>query len=1303
MSNGSPTGSGPEPRLGLCLDFPALMFASSLLGSAGSSAALQSRPSASCADIMHWVSRQGVTCADLTLPHAECDPLAAAPLSARASLTVSVPHAVAGTAWHTEAALLPATLQLAPALSAVAAPPAVPAVAAKAMLLSKPEPPSVTDSHHSSAVLQPMSASCAVKPAPRAVMPVDLATSCSDPSLCKVGSVPTSIKLGSDCCGLCTELLALLSLGFSVDFAFASDLEPSVQRYVHEHYSPTVWHDNLLLRNNNSPDTPAVDLYCAGFPCQPFSAAGGRAGLLDPRGTVFFGCLDYISAKRPAVFLLENVKGLLSHDRGNTFKTIMDSLKCVGGGCYSVCHEILNAEDSGVPQHRERLFIVGRLKSACVASFNFPPTLPHASIEIFLDLPSTRASAHPPLSAQAQLNLDDELVSLCARGLDPSSECFVIDIDASKRFRSVMRGRSPCLLKSRTQGFYLTNRGRRMTIDEMSRLQGFQPVRSKTVSRAGLAAMVGNAMNLTVTTRILACVLPTVGFHVETCVRLSEAASLPSVRASPFADGLLTDSPVTAMMRVWSTTILQSSTSFGLFAREFTAGSVATLTSRCRDVLPLPVLTHACVGFHPFSIADEIAIRLLNITCAGLNWLFFGCGSAPIPRSSTNLHRSVFRRLVCKLECALSELRDTARAPMIAGSFRKLTSTTADKFPCLRADDVDVLDSAGQLDPMSFMPAQVSSVLQSPDLLFPKGVDHIPSYLASREPHHGDRVTLTIRMLRAGKLALMKNARASADTFVVGKRDSAKLRDIWNGGRITDAAIHSLKPPLQANPAALANLEASDDRPQTLTCRDGKIFFDQLRIPSSLQPFFGRPRIAIEHLRSPPPCESGAVAAEGLSEAELDLMVADGCLDDTDVHVTPVSATWPMGFGWSSYVAQSTMVAACLRAGFREEEIMSSERLLLPESEVSVAIATDDVNLFKRLSPAELASSSGSPLGCLDAEWVRMGLQGHPGKALDLVRDGRVLGVNLREGVRLQCGGDKLWTLLESTLDLTCIHAASPAALAVLNGHLQWQNLMNRPLYACLHHVYDFIHILPDSVERAVPDSVLSELLLNMSLFPFWSADLRRPWWPLLPATDASPAYGFGLSVADCEPSLTRAVAAAASDNSCYIRLTRAPGDPEELPRLGQAFRIPMEFDDFRTVFSVRAEETSHSGAMELQAVKMALLRLTRSGSLHSHRGVVLVDAQAVGFALQKGRSSAGTLRRGVGAVAAISLAADLKLSYPYLPSESNPADFPSRGKVKKSSLKPRHRPPKCSSIELLDRAYRRALRRLRDDGALDF
>lgn len=129
---------------------------------------------------------------------------------------------------------------------------------------------------------------------------------------------------------------------------------------------------------------------------------------------------------------------------------------------------------------------------------------------------------------------------------------------------------------------------------------------------------------------------------------------------------------------------------------------------------------------------------------------------------------------------------------------------------------------------------------------------------------------------------------------------------------------------------------------------------------------------------------------------------------------------------------------------------------------------------------------------------------------------------------------------------------------------------MNRPPFSCLHHVYAYLQWSPDSVRRKVPSRVMSEVAHNLVLFPFWSVDLSRPWWPLLPVTDASPAYGFGMSVARCDPTVTRA-AAAGADAASMVRLTWQDGDPPEVHRDGHIVRLPLGLDDFKTVFSIRA------------------------------------------------------------------------------------------------------------------------------------
>ena len=108
---------------------------------------------------------------------------------------------------------------------------------------------------------------------------------------------------------------------------------------------------------------PDIDLICGGFPCQSFSIAGLRRGFQDDtRGTLFFEIARIAAVKRPPFLLLENVPGLLSHDKGRTFATILGALDELG---YDVAWQILNSKDFGVPQSRKRVYIVGYLRERC--------------------------------------------------------------------------------------------------------------------------------------------------------------------------------------------------------------------------------------------------------------------------------------------------------------------------------------------------------------------------------------------------------------------------------------------------------------------------------------------------------------------------------------------------------------------------------------------------------------------------------------------------------------------------------------------------------------------------------------------------------------------------------------------------------------------------------------------------------------------------------------------------------------------------------------------------------------------------
>ena len=109
-------------------------------------------------------------------------------------------------------------------------------------------------------------------------------------------------------------------------------------------------------------ELPEFDLLCGGFPCQAFSVAGHRKGFGDPRGTLFFEIARLAEARKPRYLLLENVPGLLNHDGGRTFATILHTLERLG---YYVEWQVLNSKDFGVPQSRRRVYIVGYLDARC--------------------------------------------------------------------------------------------------------------------------------------------------------------------------------------------------------------------------------------------------------------------------------------------------------------------------------------------------------------------------------------------------------------------------------------------------------------------------------------------------------------------------------------------------------------------------------------------------------------------------------------------------------------------------------------------------------------------------------------------------------------------------------------------------------------------------------------------------------------------------------------------------------------------------------------------------------------------------
>ncbi len=145
---------------------------------------------------------------------------------------------------------------------------------------------------------------------------------------------------------------------------FSSDIDKFAQETYQENFDEIPCGD---ITEINAEDIPNFDVLLAGFPCQPFSNAGLRGGFNDTRGTLYFDIERILKKHLPKAILLENVKGFKGHDGGRTFKAVRESLENLG---YKVFTEVLNAKDFGVPQNRERIYIVGFLNKNI--DFKFP-------------------------------------------------------------------------------------------------------------------------------------------------------------------------------------------------------------------------------------------------------------------------------------------------------------------------------------------------------------------------------------------------------------------------------------------------------------------------------------------------------------------------------------------------------------------------------------------------------------------------------------------------------------------------------------------------------------------------------------------------------------------------------------------------------------------------------------------------------------------------------------------------------------------------------------------------------------------
>ena len=237
----------------------------------------------------------------------------------------------------------------------------------------------------------------------------------------------------------------------------------------------------------NEETLPDFDLVVGGFPCQAFSIAGKRGGFEDTRGTLFFEIARIIRQKQPRLLLLENVKGLLSHDKGKTFYTIISTLDELG---YDTQWQVLNSKNHGVPQNRERVFIIGHLRGT-------------SRPEVFPFRQDGECPNEQPDERISKSEIASTVTATYHKGGKGSQIMQVnqpIITDPQGRKNKVCKPQSyASTLRANTHGNeQVVNNIRRLTPVECERLQGFPDGWTEGVSDTQRYKTLGNAVTVNV-------------------------------------------------------------------------------------------------------------------------------------------------------------------------------------------------------------------------------------------------------------------------------------------------------------------------------------------------------------------------------------------------------------------------------------------------------------------------------------------------------------------------------------------------------------------------------------------------------------------------------------------------------------------------------------------------------------------------------------------------------------------------------------------------------------------------------------
>ena len=709
-------------------------------------------------------------------------------------------------------------------------------------------------------------------------------------------------------------------------------------------------------------------------------------------------------------------------------------------------------------------------------------------------------------------------------------------------------------------------------------------------------------------------------------------------------------SDIVSCMRYFYDLTVNDDSVFGEYCKVFlTMEPGKDRSGRCRDIFPLPLLS-SLSGQVDETADESTLLAFANLTVMALNFMWDDFGNVPSSSTSrfcnapqTMVHRNVslgVRRMVRRLKGMTAHAR-----PAIASV----------EHPDLIASNVDMCPAACTCPSMNYVSRELSDAITSNGGLFRDVGKHrsaVPRFTSGKQSEYA---AVTVRGLLTGKLRLRKDVSGGGTVFTVPKATGG-LREVWHGRYISSLAPPPPKPRHQPTPACMLDLEVSADRPMLMSKRDAVSYFDSLAAPDRARNWFARP---------------SAKAGESLNIFDITrthvlINYVDGDFDsdrDQNVRLFPVACCWPMGFSWSSAVAQDVMLHQTSSAGLGDDMLLADDK---PSPNFSLvdecfSVCTDDVIHWARSE-----AIAKRRLGVLDNVWKEAGIMRKPEKDLDWGLHGVALGCDY-DGADgwLDASASKQLQSISDAAFLLTERQASPNNVMRLMGSLQWFDLLNRSKLAGYESIYGFEQLPHPDQLRLLPSLVRSELQASIALSVFWSADLSRRYLPFISASDASGEYGFGVCAAAASSKQVRQVAAYAEKRRDYVVLddTVSKGvDKGVKKRQGVSRHLDLNQNDFKTILSIRARQPAHANVLECEAFLLWLRWLTRTSRHHNARAVCLVDSKVLLGCATKGRSSSKALLRVMRRAGAIQLAANILVRLVYTPTEYNPSDLASRG-----------------------------------------